>query len=135
MLVEPMENKTNTSQVQKGQSKDSEFISKIIINEVEKGTGLSYDQLKAQYNEIQLFYTALQYVTTTKRALCKAFNIEIPNNCRNKRKFEKAGILVQSKDKYRCPSSGHLANVLSTNPAEFDKLNQPRSVQLKMNFA
>lgn len=128
---------TNTPKVSlhKGHGKDSELISKFIINEVEKGTGLSYAQLKASYSEIQLFYTTLKYVTTTKRAVCKAFGMEIANNCRNKRKFEEEGILVQSKDKYRCPSSKRWANVLSTNKSEFERLTQSSSNQIEIPFA
>ena len=131
-----MAKKQNTPKdsLHKGHGKDSELISKVIVNEVEKGTGLSYDQLKASYSETQLFYTVLQYVTTTKRAVCEAFDMTIANNCWNKKKFQEEGILVQSKDKYRCPSSKRWANVLSTNKSEFERLTQSSSNQIEIPF-
>lgn len=93
-----------------------------IQTEVELGTGLSFSQLKSNYNEELLFFLALQYVTTTKKALCSAMQIPIEAGCRYKRKFEKSGLLVQSKDLVICPYTRHKAYLISTNSKEFNKL-------------
>lgn len=106
-----------------------------IRNRIEISTGKSISQLKAEYAEHALFFFALQHVTTSKKALCEALDIPVEGACRNKRRAEKEGFLVQSSDKFRCPYTGHLAHRISTNPAEFNDLRQSSDTQLSLpNF-
>lgn len=51
----------------KRQSEDTTLIINFIKSKVEKGTGLTYEELKESYFEEELFYVALKYVTTTKK--------------------------------------------------------------------
>lgn len=113
-----------------GYGKNKQLIVKYIINRVEKGTGKTVSELKQHYNEEHLFYEALKHVTTTKKALCKALNINIDNACRYKRSFEKNGILAQSVKEIVCPYTGFLAHEISTNPSEFERLRQDDNNQL-----
>jgi hypothetical protein len=115
-----------------GQGKDRYFALNLIIKEVEKGTGLCYSELKNQYLEEHLFYVALKHVTTTKKAICTAFSIPVEAGCRYKRNFEKQGLLVQSDKKFVCPFTKHFARLISTNPAEFERLKKSNTNQLKM---
>jgi hypothetical protein len=112
--------------------KDNKLIVNYIVLKVEKGTGLSLQELKIKYTEERFFYEALKYVTTTKKALCKALNINIDNACRYKREFEIHGDLMQSTDEVYCPYTGFMAHLISTNPDEFEKLKKSKTNQLKM---
>jgi hypothetical protein len=112
--------------------KDNILVLKLIENKVEKGTGYRVSELKNKYTEIQLFYIALKYVTTTKKALCTAIKIPIEAGCRYKRKLEKDGLLVQSIDEEFCPLTNNMAHLLSTNPNEFEVLTKSKSNQFKM---
>ncbi len=103
-----------------------------IINKVEKGTGLSISELKKLYSEEQLFGIVLYHITTTKKAICMAFNIPVEAACRYKRTLEKENRLVQSIDEFRCPYTGHLAHRISTNPKEFEKLQNSNTNQLNL---
>lgn len=112
--------------------KDKNLTLQYIIKQVEKGTGLSFSELKKQYSEEHLFTLALKYVTTTKKALCTAFNIPVEAGCRYKRTLEKDGNLVQSIDQVICPFTKHPAHLISTNPKEFERLLKSNTNQLQL---
>jgi hypothetical protein len=114
------------------QSKDKQLTLNYIIRAVEKGTDLSYYQLKEQYSEERLFREALQHVTTTKKALCTALNIPVEAGCRYKRELEKSGLLVQSTDEVICPFTKFPAHLISTNPKEFEGLSKTNTNQLQL---
>lgn len=113
---------TNNNPLYKRQGKDKKLALHHIINKVEKGTGLSCSELKKQYSEEYLFFLALKHVTTTKKALCTAFNIPVEAGCRYKRTLEKEGNLVQSIEEVICPYTKYPAHLISTNPKEFERL-------------
>ena len=127
----PNLNKLNQSFVY-SQFKDKQLLLNNIVNTAEKGTGYSLIELKEMYSEKDLFYIALKYVTSTKKAICKAFDITLENACRYKRLLEQQQKLVQSSYKVYCPFTGCLANLLSTNPNEFDKLCKISTNQLNL---
>jgi hypothetical protein len=128
-----MKNNCNTSDnIFSWQGKDKENILNIIKSQVEKGSEKSLSELKTEYAEDKLFYLALSYITTTKKALCTALGIPVEAGCRYKRSLEKNGYLAQSTDVYYCPFTKHLAHLLSTNPNEFERLQKPKVIQLKM---
>jgi hypothetical protein len=116
----------------KGQGKDKYLALQFIVKEVEKGTGLSYADLKRQYSEEHLFFIALKHITTTKKALCTGFNIPVEAGCRYKRALEKSGSLVQSIDEVICPFTKHPAHLISTNPKEFERLLKSNTNQLSL---
>ena len=122
----------NNNPLSSRRDKDKKIIVQFIINQVENGTGLSIKELKSKYSEERFFYESLKYVTTTKKPLCKALDINIDNACRYKRNFEKRNLLVQSTDKIICPYTKEMANSLSTNPIEFDKLKKSSTNQLNL---
>jgi len=123
---------TNNNPLHKRRSKDKVLILDFIRKQVEKGTGKSLAELKNEHSEERLFYTGLRYITTTKKAFCKALNINIDNACRYKRNFEKNGYLVQSTDEVVCQYTKHKAHLISTNPKEFERLQKSNTNQLKM---
>jgi hypothetical protein len=112
---------------------DKQMHLKWIVRKVEKGTGLTIQELKSIHSEKSLFYEALKYVSTTSRGLCKALNLSRPNCCRHKKDLESRGLLIQSVDKYVCRNSNDLAFLLSTNSNKFDELL--KSNQLKFEFS
>lgn len=116
------------------QGKDKKLILNFIIKQVELGSGQSISVLKKKYTEEFLFAIALKHVTTTKKALCMALNIPVEGACRYKRTLEKNGNLVQSIDKFVCPYTRNGANLLSTNPKEFERLLKSNNNQLKLNL-
>jgi hypothetical protein len=115
-----------------GLSKDKYLTLQFIIKQVEKGTGLSYKELKKQYSEVSLFREALKHVTTTKKALCTALNIPVEAGCRYKRELENSGLLVQSTDEVICPLTKFPAHLISTNPKEFERLRKTNTNQLQL---
>lgn len=123
---------TTVNSLHKRQSKDKNLTLQYIIKQVEKGTGLSFSELKKQYSEEHLFSLALKHVTTTKKALCTAFNIPVEAGCRYKRTLEKEGNLVQSIDEVICPFTKHPAHLISTNPKEFERLLKSNTNQLNL---
>jgi hypothetical protein len=123
---------TPVNSLHKGQGKDKNLTLQNIVKQVEKGTGLSFSELKKQYSEEHLFSLALKHVTTTKKALCTAFNIPVEAGCRYKRTLEKEGSLVQSIDEVICPYTKHRAHLISTNPKEFKKLLKSNTNQLNL---
>lgn len=127
-------NQLNSPQVfsHKGHGKDRELTLQSIVKQVEIGTGLSYSELKEQYSEDYLFAIALKHVTTTKKAICTAFDIPVEAGCRYKRALEKAGQLVQSIDEVLCPLTKHSAHLISTNPHEFSRLRVSKNIQLNL---
>ncbi len=114
------------------QNKDRSLNLKLIVNQIEKGTGISLSELKKQYSEERLFELGLFHVTTTKKALCTALKIPVEAGCRYKRKLEKNGQLVQSIDEVTCPYTKHSAHLISTNPCEFEKLQRSNTNQLNL---
>ena len=124
-------NKANTFQY-KRQLQDKNLTLQYIVKQVEKGTGLSFSELKKQYSEEHLFTLALKHVTTTKKALCTAFNIPVEAGCRYKRTLEKEGNLVQSIDEVICPFTKHPAHSISTNPKEFERLLKSNTNQVNL---
>ena len=124
--------KTPGNSLHKRQYKDKYLTIQFIINQVEKGTGLSISELKKQYSEDTLFAIALKHVTTTKKALCTALNIPVEAGCRYKRTLEKRGSLIQSIDEVICPFTKHQAHLISTNPKEFERLLKSNTNQLNL---
>lgn len=114
------------------QCKDRESVSKLIIHYLEAGTGKSITELKKEKIEDDLFFIALKHVTTTKKSLIKALNLNIDNCCRHKRKLEKKDLLVESGINYRCPYTGRLAKLLTTNKEFFSELDGSSSNQLSL---
>lgn len=111
---------------------DKQSILNYIIQRIEKGTGESIEELRTSHSEESLFYVGLKHITTTKKAFCEATGIPVEAGCRYKRKFEKAGILVQSIDKVVCPFTRDMAHLISTNPDDFDRLKKSNSRQLNL---
>lgn len=112
-----------------GHRQDKKLILNYLRNLVESKEGLQLNQLHKKYSEDLLFYKALQHVTTTKKAICKALNINIDNACRYKREFEKCGRLVQSAEERTCPFTGYPAHFISTNPKEFEELQKTNQLK------
>jgi hypothetical protein len=114
------------------QAQGKKFTNALIINSIEKGTGRKLTELRKTYSEDALFKLSLQFVTTTKKALCTALNIPVEAGCRYKRSLEKEGKLVQSIDEFICPITKHPAHLISTNPNEFESLLKSNSSQLNL---
>lgn len=127
-----MRNSHTTALIHTRQYKDTKILIKEIRKAVEKETGLTFSELKKKYSEQALFYKVLRCVTTTKKAVCKTFDISIENACRYKRKIEEQGLLVQSVDEVKCPYSGCMAHILSTNEKMFAELTKSNTNQLKL---
>lgn len=124
-----MENNQRTApnSLHKRQGKDKDFVRQFITQLIEKSTGKRITELKTEFSEDKLFFECLRYVTTTNKAICEAVEIPIEAGCRYKRRFEKNGLLVESADTYVCPYTKHKANLISTNPAEFDRLRKSKN--------
>lgn len=114
----------------KSQSEDTTLIINFIKSEVEKGTGLTYEELKEKYLEEELFYVALRYVTTTKKVICMSMEIPVEAGCRYKRNYEKSGLLRQSNFDTVCPYTKHFAKLISTNPDEFERLTNTNQLTI-----
>ncbi|WP_346862837.1 hypothetical protein [uncultured Draconibacterium sp.] len=113
-------------------AEDRNFISQYIREQVEKGTGKPFLELKHELVEDKLFFIALQHVTATKKAICEAMGIPVEAACRYKRSAQKSGLLVESIDEVKCPVTKHSAHLLSTNPNEFDRLRKSKFKQLNL---
>ncbi|MDG1276089.1 MAG: hypothetical protein P8O16_02330 [Algoriphagus sp.] len=118
--------------LQERQVQGKKFTIALIVNSIEKGTGIRLPELKKTYSEDTLFQISLHHVTTTKKALCTALNIPVEAGCRYKRSLEKEGKLVQSIDEFICPITKHPAHLISTNPNEFESLLKSNSNQLNL---
>ncbi|MCY1719584.1 hypothetical protein OU798_04485 [Prolixibacteraceae bacterium Z1-6] len=114
------------------QFKDRNNLINYLREQVEKGTGKSFLELKVEFSEDKLFFVALQHVSTTKKAISEAMGIPIEAACRYKRSLQKNGLLVESTDEVRCPITKHSAHLLSTNPKEFESLKKLRFKQLNL---
>lgn len=86
------------------------FIRKTVL----KSLNTDYNTLKSSKDEF-IFIEALKIVTTTKKAVCIAFDLNLENMCRYKRKLENVNLLKQTKRKQYCRYTGHLAHYLTTN--------------------
>lgn len=73
-----------------------------------------YKAFKSQ-SETLVFYKALKVLPVTKKALCKAFDLNIDSMCRRKRMFEIDGKLQQSRKRIVCPYTGKYAHLLTTD--------------------
>lgn len=127
-----MRNSHTTALIHTRQYKDTKILIKEIRKAVEKETGLTFSELKKKYSEQTLFYKVLRCVNTTKKVVCKAFDINIDNACWYKRDYEKIGLLVQSVDEVKCPYSVCMAHLLSTNEKMFAELTKSNTNQLKL---
>ena len=114
----------------KRQGEDTTLIINFIKSKVEQGTGLTFQQIKETHLEEELFYIALKYVTTTKKAICTAMGIPIEAGSRYKRRYEKDGLLKQSNYDVVCPITKHFARLISTNPDEFEDLTNTNQLTL-----
>ena len=112
------------------ENKDRQLLLNYLRKIVLEKEGLSFTQLHAKYSEEYIFYLSLKYVTTTKKAICKALHINIDNACRYKRSFEKRGFLVQSAEEKICPYTGYPAHFLTTDPRKFKELEQSDQTKL-----
>lgn len=70
--------------------------------------------------ETNIFYKALKVQPTTKKEICKAFDLNIDSMCRRKRMFEIDGKLQQSRKKVFCEVTGKYAHLLTTNTLLFN---------------
>lgn len=122
-----MNNGLNSPGPDKFPPKYKENVLKYIIRRIEKGTGLSLQELHREFSEEDIFYLGLKHITTTKKAFCEAIGIPVEAGCRYKRRLEKEGYLVQSSKQVVCPFTLHMARAISTNPDEFDKLRRSDS--------
>lgn len=130
-----MESKTTNSpeiSLHKRQYKDGAFTLQFIRTQVENGTGKPLSQLIKEYSALRRYKLALWYVTTTNKAVCEAMYVPVEAGTKYKRRLEKMGQLVSSTDEFRCPYTGDLAHLVSTNPKEFERLQKSRFKQLKM---
>lgn len=82
---------------------------------IEKGSGMSIEEMRKQYSEDRFFYEALKHLSTTKKALCEAIRMPVENACRYKRYYERAGLLWEVTQTY-CPFTRHLAWTITTDP-------------------
>lgn len=108
------------------------FTLQFIRKQIENGSGKPLSQVIKEYSELRRYKLALWYVTTTNKAVCEAMCIPVEAGTKYKRRLEKIGHLVSSIDQFRCPYTGDLAHLLSTNPKEFERLQESRFKQLKM---
>jgi len=116
--------------LQPRQFKDKANLLQFIRKQIVNGTGKPLETLLLEYSEIKRYHLALQYVTTTNKAICSAMFIPIEAGTRYKATLEKNGYLVSSVDEFNCPITGDKAHLLSTNPAEFKRLRKSRFNQL-----
>jgi hypothetical protein len=113
-------------------NKDRKLTLRLIVEHVEKCSGLSLKKLKERYAEDRLFFVGLQYVTTTKKAYCEALDIPVEAGCRYKRSLEERELLVESKEDVICPYTQHMAKLISTSPTEFEELTKEKNSQIKL---
>lgn len=126
-----MTNKSRTA-LHKRLNKDTELLINKTREIIEKETGLTYSEIRIKYTDESLFFLVLKYITTTSRLVCEAFEIHQPSACRYKDKLEENGLLVQSVEEVKCPYSGCMAHLLSTNDKMFAELTKSNTNQLKM---
>ena len=81
----------------------------------------------AKLSQEQKFYTYLKTHVTTCTVVSEAIGVPQKNNCRNKDRLQKAGLLWVVKIDY-CPITGHKAQYLTTDPSKAPK--QPRQLNL-----
>jgi hypothetical protein len=115
-------------QLDKDRQKVVQYIRTLIENATEKPVG----QILIEYSDINRYYLALQYVTTSNKAVCEAMEIPVEAGTWYKADLENTNNLVASKDLFRCPYTGEMVHFLSTNPAEFERLWKTSDTQLKM---
>ena len=125
-------NHANSPKSFKQVSKDRQKVVQFIRNLIENATDKPFSQLLVEYSDINRYYLALQYVTTSKKAVCEAMEIPVEAGTWYKADLESSNSLVASKDAFRCPYTGEMVQFLSTNPAEFERLRKTNDTQLKM---
>lgn len=109
--------KISLSKIRKEQDKKIyiDFLRKTVLQKL----GTTYNELKANYTQERIFFLALQHVTTPKKDICLAFGLEVEKMCFEKRKLEKAGLLVQTYKRYKTKCTTGEAHYLTTDPAKF----------------
>ena len=128
-----MENSTHNNPPSRNvPSKDRQFTVDLIRKEIEKGLRIPFYEFVKKYREIQRYYCALYFVTTTNKAACEAVEVTPENGTRYKRILESEGKLVSSIDDFHCPYTGRESKLLSTNPQVFDELRESNSNQLSL---
>lgn len=105
--------RNSNTQAQKQQYID--FVRKSVLNYYKT----DYKTFKQQ-PETTIFYKALRVQPQTKKAICKAFDLNIDSMCRRKRLFEINGNLQQSRKRAVCGYSGEYAYKLTTNELLFN---------------
>jgi hypothetical protein len=125
-------NNSPENSLHRRQFKDRDFTLQFIRTQVENGTGEPLSQLIKEYSALRRYNLALWYVTTTNKAVCEAMYIPVEAGTKYKRRLEKIGCLVSSTNEFRCPYTGDLAHLVSTNPKEFEKLQKSNDTQLKI---
>ena len=101
--------------------KQAEYIEFLKVS-VLKFYKCSFNEFKKQ-PAITIFAKALKVQPTTKKAISKAFDLNIESMCRRKRELEQNGTLKQSTKKVICQCTGRYAHLLTTNSDLFnDKL-------------
>ena len=103
----------------KNSNKQAQQYIKFIRKSVLKFYKTDYISFKKQ-PETTIFYKALRVQPTTKKAICKAFDLNIDSMCRRKRMYEVNGKLQQSRKKAVCQFTGKYAHLLTTDSNLFN---------------
>ena len=125
-------NHTSSPKSFKQVSKDRQKVVQYFRTLIENATDKPFSQLLIEYSDINRYYLALQYVTTSNKAVCEAMEIPVEAGTWYKADLENTNSLVVSKDPFRCPYTGEMVQFLTTNPAEFERLRKTNDTQLKM---
>lgn len=121
---------TNRHNPNNSGGKDKHLYIQYLRYKVLDNVGLTLDEFIDSYPEDKRFRLALAHVTSTKKAICKAFKIPVEAGCRYKRCLEKNALLVQSVKMIICPYTKHPAHELSCNPDEFHRLTTTNQLGL-----
>lgn len=103
----------------------------IIRKEILKRSSLSFETILKKHR-IQRYQLGLYYITTSNKTICEALNIPIEAGCRYKARLEENHNLVTSIDDFKCPYTKEFVKFLSTNPAEFERLQKSDTNQLNL---
>ena len=118
-----MESKSQNKAPLQRQGKFNHYLASFVIAKLESKFGKTYQILKAELSPEKLFYTALKYVSCSKKAICTILNIDVEYQCWEKRKLENKGLLWVI-EVGQCPIIPKAKNVqiLSTNKELAKKL-------------
>lgn len=112
----------NPPLILKNLNKDKLFTLKIARDYLETVANTSIEKIRNEYSELKAYELVLRYFTTSNKIVCEVMQIPVEAGTRYKANLEKKGLLIASKDTYRCPFTGEMVSFLSTNPNEFGKL-------------